>query len=172
MQSPSSYIRWCYRSIARWIGIILARFGRLTRTPFCKKTGRWGEHIASRHLRQNGAKVIELNWRAGGLEADIIALELRTIVIVEVKTRYHSLKTRYPAIGAIDRKKRRYLELLLGTYVRNHGPLCRRIGVKRHRVDAVEVYYTRGLGGSRRVTEIRWHRGLPSTFRDLTRFDP
>jgi len=49
--------------------------------------GKAGEQIATAHLKSNGYKVMEVNWRKGHLEVDIIAQKDDTLVIAEVKTR-------------------------------------------------------------------------------------
>ncbi|MHB8384392.1 MAG: YraN family protein [Candidatus Binataceae bacterium] len=49
--------------------------------------GRRGEQIAERHLRRLGYRIITRNYRAGGAEIDIIAMDAETIVFVEVKRR-------------------------------------------------------------------------------------
>jgi putative endonuclease len=50
-------------------------------------TGKSGEEAAVRYLRGKGYKVLDTNWRHGGLEIDIICLHKDTVVFVEVKTR-------------------------------------------------------------------------------------
>lgn len=50
------------------------------------RTGRRGEEIACRHLRAAGIEVIERNARTRAGEIDVIALDGRTLVFVEVKT--------------------------------------------------------------------------------------
>ena len=49
--------------------------------------GRKGETIACRHLKKNGYKVLEKNFRSRFGELDIIANESENIVFVEVKSR-------------------------------------------------------------------------------------
>lgn len=49
--------------------------------------GRLGEELAAQHLVRSGWKILERNWRGGGGEADLIALDGATAVLVEVKTR-------------------------------------------------------------------------------------
>lgn len=50
-------------------------------------TGKKGEEMAVDFLEANGYSVLETNWRFKNLEADIIALKDKTLVIAEVKTR-------------------------------------------------------------------------------------
>ena len=51
------------------------------------EVGRRGERIAVDWLRDNGYMILELNWRSGRYETDIIAVKGATIHFVEVKTR-------------------------------------------------------------------------------------
>lgn len=49
--------------------------------------GREGERIAERFLKKKGYKVVERNYRCAAGELDLIVLDRRVIVFVEVKTR-------------------------------------------------------------------------------------
>ncbi|MHC4408263.1 MAG: YraN family protein [Planctomycetota bacterium] len=49
--------------------------------------GRRGERAAERHLKRSGLTILARNWRGGGGELDLAALEGDTLVFVEVKTR-------------------------------------------------------------------------------------
>lgn len=49
--------------------------------------GRLGEKIASEYLSREGYKILEMNFQKRWGEIDIVALELGTLVFVEVKTR-------------------------------------------------------------------------------------
>ncbi len=49
--------------------------------------GRAGERLAERYLKNQGYTVVERNYRCRGGEVDLIALDRRVIVFVEVKTR-------------------------------------------------------------------------------------
>ena len=100
------------------------------------------------------------NWRGRAGELDLIALDKRTLVIVEVKTRHISLKNEYPAISAVTHEKRQRLESLGRSFQRNHGPFCRRYAIKTRRTDVIEVYYSRGRWGLLRRHAVYWHRGL------------
>ncbi|MCF8267799.1 MAG: YraN family protein [Ignavibacteriales bacterium] len=46
-----------------------------------------GEEIATRYLKDKSYEILERNWRHGKDEIDIIALDGKFLVIVEVKTR-------------------------------------------------------------------------------------
>ncbi len=49
--------------------------------------GRWGEKLASEHLKRNGYEVLEANARTPHGEIDLVARHGEVIVFVEVKTR-------------------------------------------------------------------------------------
>ena len=52
--------------------------------------GKQGEQFAINHLRSQGFKILEQNWRFGKNEIDVIARDGDYLVIVEVKTRSSS----------------------------------------------------------------------------------
>jgi putative endonuclease len=49
--------------------------------------GREGERVAERYLKKKGYTLVERNYRCRGGEVDLIVLDRRVIVFVEVKTR-------------------------------------------------------------------------------------
>jgi len=49
--------------------------------------GRKGEEIAREYLICNGYRILDVNWRYGHKEIDIVARQGEEIVVVEVKTR-------------------------------------------------------------------------------------
>jgi putative endonuclease len=170
MQGASKNIRWGLPR--RWAGelfqgcrSIRARIKERLLLKSNKQVGRWGERTAQRYLVRANLSILDSNWRAGSSEADIIAQDGRTLVVVEVKTRHASLMHNFPALGAVTDQKRRTLHWLARSFMRNRAPLCRRRGLKNHRVDAVEVYYTPGRLGRHRIHTIRWHRGVSESNR-------
>lgn len=52
-----------------------------------QKLGKNGEQEAVKFLEKKGLTIVELNWRFGKLEIDIIAKDGNELVIVEVKAR-------------------------------------------------------------------------------------
>lgn len=103
---------------------------------------------------------VTTNWRNNAGELDLVAIDKRTLVIVEVKTRHISLQGAHPAISAITHEKRHRLEALGRSFMRNHGPFCRRYAIKTRRTDVLEVYYSRSRWGRLRACTINWHRGI------------
>lgn len=52
-----------------------------------QKIGALGEQMAARYLEMHGMRILAKNWRHKFGELDLIALDGRTLVAVEVKTR-------------------------------------------------------------------------------------
>lgn len=168
------YYQSIVRSCRRCITAVTHRLTRSVRT-YCDEigalkrglrarfgygaTGAWGEQIALQFLRQHGCQLLACNWRTQGYEADLIMLDRRTAVVVEVKTRHISQRDTYPAHRAVDDEKRAHLTTVSRAFSRNHGPLYRRLGVRTQRIDTVEVYYCRTRLHRHRVVELSWHRG-------------
>ena len=51
------------------------------------RLGKRGEDLAVEHLRRQGYRVLERNWRCARGEIDIVATDGSSLVFVEVKTR-------------------------------------------------------------------------------------
>jgi putative endonuclease len=80
------------------------------------ETGKQGEEIAVKYLRNKGFSILETNWRLGRNEIDIVAEENGTLVIVEVKTR-HSTDFGEPETF-VTRDKQRLLIRAANAYIR------------------------------------------------------
>ncbi|GAB2808753.1 YraN family protein [Actinocorallia aurea] len=81
--------------------------------------GRRGEEAAAVYLRRLGWRVLDRNWRCPEGELDIVALEGRTHVFCEVKTR-RTLAFGHPAEAITPVKARRLRGLAL-RWSREHG---------------------------------------------------
>ncbi|MEZ3161278.1 YraN family protein [Microbacterium sp. BWT-B31] len=94
--------------------------------------GRAGEDRAARHLESRGYTVLERNWRTREGEIDLVALDDRALVVVEVKTR------RSDGFGdpleAVDERKRRRLWRLAMAWIAAHPDLAQG---RRLRLDAI-----------------------------------
>lgn len=75
-----------------------------------KRLGERGEDAAAEYLQRTGMTVVERNWRCQAGEIDIVALDGRTIVLVEVKTRRTARKGT-PEESVTPAKQRRYSKL-------------------------------------------------------------
>jgi putative endonuclease len=83
------------------------------------QTGRQGELLAAAYLEQQGYELLHCNWRYGRAELDIVALEGRVLVIVEVKTRT-SVQYGPPELFVSARKKRFMVEAA-ASYMEQYG---------------------------------------------------
>jgi putative endonuclease len=87
-----------------------------------KTLGQKGEAAAARFLRRRGYKIIALGDRLKHRdELDIVAVQGKTIVFVEVKTRISS-DVAHPA-EFVDAPKQRRLTRLAVTFLKRHGLL-------------------------------------------------
>jgi putative endonuclease len=111
--------------------------------------GRQGEQLAVEHLRQDGLRVLDRNWRCAEGEIDIVAAERRSLVICEVKTR-SSVRYGTP-LEAVSRAKRSRLRRLAVCWLIAHGVLFDEIridvvGVLRTQSGDFTVEHVRGVG--------------------------
>ena len=67
--------------------------------------GKQGERVAEHYLKKKGYKVVERNYRCAAGELDLIVLDRRVVVFVEVKTRTgHGFGT---PLEAVEYRKQR-----------------------------------------------------------------
>ena len=100
----------------------LAALTAWRRTLFRPKSlGRRGEEAAARHLKRLGYKIVVLGSRSSLGEIDLVAVDGRTIVFVEVKTR-DSQGAGHP-VEAVDAEKQRRLTRLAVAYLKQYGLL-------------------------------------------------
>lgn len=74
-----------------------------------KEIGTKGELLALHFLESNGMKVLERNWKCSEAEADLIAMDGDTVVVIEVKTRT-SLRFGDPEEAVDERKQEKLIE--------------------------------------------------------------
>lgn len=101
--------------------------------------GRRGEVLAAKYLRRRGYRIVARGSRGALGELDLVAVDRRTVVFVEVKTR-RSQDAGHPADAVDDEKQRRLTRLAIG-YLRRHGLL-----EYPARFDVVAVTWPAGLG--------------------------
>lgn len=123
-----------------------------------RPAGPWGEARAARFLRRRGLHVLERNVRSRSGEIDLVALEGRTLVFVEVKTVARS--TRVRGLDRIGPTKQRRLARAMSLYLRR----CRR-DIDRWRLDAVVIEYRHGRLGQRVVVRVDWYPVVVDTER-------
>lgn len=80
-----------------------------------------GERAAAKYLRRHGYTIVATRSRSALGELDIVAVQGRTVVFVEVKTR-RSHRTGHPA-EAVDGPKQRQLSRVALGYLKRHGLL-------------------------------------------------
>lgn len=83
--------------------------------------GRRGEAAAARFLKRQGYKILARADRSAAGELDLVALDGRTIVFVEVKTR-RSQQSGHPG-EAVDLPKQRRLTRAAEVFLKRHGLL-------------------------------------------------
>ncbi|MBN2023313.1 MAG: YraN family protein [Pirellulales bacterium] len=94
---------------------------RLRRWFPVKTLGQRGEAAAARYLRRRGYRIVARGDCGGPGELDLVALDGRTVVFVEVKTR-RSAERAHPS-DAVTPDKQRRLTRLAVTYLKRHGLL-------------------------------------------------
>lgn len=106
--------------------------------------GRFGEQAASQFLTEAGLVVLERNWRCPRGEIDIIAVDGRALVFVEVKTR-SSLAFGDPAEAVTPAKAAR-LRLLAAQWLSDRRASSDLPPWRELRFDVVCVVRTPGAG--------------------------
>jgi len=107
-------VQWTERWIER-----LADWWQHRWTP--KSLGRRGEQSAEKYLKRLGYRIVRRGQRSSAGEIDLIAVDDRTVVFVEVKTRASHDKG-HPA-EAVDRRKQERLTRLALGFLKRHGLL-------------------------------------------------
>lgn len=125
---------------------ISCAFSGLNNRNLRRKVGAWGERIAADHLTSSGAIIVARNWRNRRCEVDLVALQGRTLIIVEVKTRKERFKHIYPGSGSVTPRKADHIRSVARSYKMSSSNLVRRYGVTESRIDLIEVYYTQVFG--------------------------
>lgn len=139
MNWSRTFRKWFYRvlfdrRVLRW----------WDRSPrrLSESLGRYGELLAERYLLRQGWIVLARNHRTRYSELDLVAVEDRTVVFVEVKTRAGHLSGN-PA-EAVDLEKQRRISRAAINYIRHHH-----LAPVRSRFDVVAIDLTdesKGVG--------------------------
>ncbi len=95
------------------------RLKKIPMTRHKQRAGRRGEELAVRHLRRNGYKIMQRNFRTRLGEIDIIARHKDALVFIEVKTR-GSLRYGDPKF-ALTRKKKRTISMVALEYLKQQS---------------------------------------------------
>ncbi len=97
------------------------------------KVGRYGENIACDLLKHKGFELVARNWRCRHGELDIVAVDGRWVVAVEVKTR-RSVSFGAP-VESITAVKARRLRRLTAAWLSDHD-----VHAEAVRIDLIAVY--------------------------------
>lgn len=68
-----------------------------------RELGNIAENLAKAHICKLGYKILDNNWYHGHLELDIVALDGKELVIVEVKSR-NGLRYEHPSEAVTNKK--------------------------------------------------------------------
>ena len=107
--------------------------------------GRFGEQLARDFLIAKGYQILEQNWVCGHKEIDLIAMDGKELVIVEVKTRRMTFLV--DPEETVDKYKQRFLIWAAESYVeRNNLDVDVRFDIvsivvdknNKHRIDHIE----------------------------------
>ena len=115
-----------------------------------KTIGLRGEQEAIRYLRKRGYKIIAHRERILRGDIDIIALDQRTVVFVEVRSKT-STESGHPA-ETIDTRKKQRICTLANAYIKQH-----RLEVYSFRLDVVTVLFSNSVQVQNRW--FFWHSG-------------
>lgn len=84
-----------------------------------KELGDFGERLATDYLRKAGLKIVQQNYRCPKGEVDIVALDGKCLIFIEVRTRTSGIKGY--AEESIGYQKRQRLQALGAYYLVEHG---------------------------------------------------
>lgn len=98
-----------------------------------QEIGKLGEDIAVNYLKQKGYKILDRNFECRQGEIDIIALDKKEIVFIEVKTR---TSNKYGAPSeAVNKIKQKHMLQTIKYYL-----YIRNLSDEFVRIDVIEVY--------------------------------
>ena len=98
-----------------------------------QEIGKLGEDIATHYLKQKGYKILDRNFESRQGELDIVALDKKEIVFIEVKTRT-SNKFGTPS-ESINKIKQKHMLQTIKYYL-----YIRKLSNEFVRIDVIEVY--------------------------------
>ena len=97
--------------------------------------GKLGEGLALDYLKKKGYRIVETNYRCGLGEIDIIAVEGKTVVFIEVKSR-KTVKFGPPQ-AAVGLQKQRKISMLAKNYLKE-----KRLPDAKARFDVIAVTFS------------------------------
>lgn len=102
-----------------------------------QKVGKFGEDVAVKYLKQNGYKILDRNFSCKRGELDIVALQKKQIVFIEIKART-SIEYGLPK-EAVTKKKLEHIYKIAEYYL-----YTRNLEKEDTRIDVIEVYIKNG----------------------------
>lgn len=117
------------------------------------RTGLLGEDLAAEYLQQHGHRILARRWRTRAGELDLVTMDSRELVAVEVKTR-HGVSYGHP-FEAITEQKLLRLHVLLNLYAADY-----QLRSLPRRVDAVAVILQRQPGEEEPSAELEHLKAL------------
>ena len=96
------------------------------------KTGKFGEQIAAKYLKDKGYKILKINYYTRDGEVDLICQKRGLLIFVEVKTRKNN-SFGYPE-ESIDQRKQDRLVKAVQHFLQNYTSAIESI-----RIDAISV---------------------------------
>jgi putative endonuclease len=112
-----------------------------TRFALRRLVGRFGEHLASRHLLQRGYSILGRNVRVQGGEIDLIAFSRDSLIFVEVKTRIITGPNRDP-FDSITASKQDQIVRLARWYQAANRKKLKRLRLRHVRFDSLGITIT------------------------------
>jgi putative endonuclease len=109
-----------------------------------------GEAFAVKFLRKQGMRVIARNRVSGKGEIDVVAIDGKFLVFVEVKTR--AAEGMWRPESSVRYWKKKAVRDTVRRLLRKHGR-----GGLVPRIDVVAIVWP---AGERRPREVRWHKGM------------
>lgn len=101
--------------------------------------GKIGEELATNILKTKGYHILERNWKCKLGEVDIIAVRLKEIVFVEVKTRRSEISKSFLPLHAVDQDKQQRLRKIASFYQRTNLLRLKRMRLHTVSFDIVSV---------------------------------
>lgn len=94
--------------------------------------GKYGEDLAENFLKKQHYKILERNWRYKNDELDIICLDEKILVFVEVRLR--SSNALVGGYDSVSKHKRTALRRAMEAYIEKHMP-----DIITYRLDVIEI---------------------------------
>ena len=107
-------------AVSEAVATVVAKAG-VANAGVANALGAYGERLAARYLAESGMQILDRNWRCDQGEVDIVAMDDRCLVVVEVKTR-RSLAFG-PPVEAVTAAKAARLRRLAGCWLAEHRSL-------------------------------------------------